>query len=182
MTLPLARPAGRIGATLCLLIISVSALSAEGVCVRCTGPDQTYRCDATADHPIANRELGLFCAAKIASERGHDICATQRNATDCDGVAVTYTYEEAPGIGLATLPADEPTGTTKRDEPATLGEFTKDAVSASAKSVKQTGENIGDAASKAGKATTDAIKGAGSAIGNATKKTWNCLGSALNDC
>lgn len=176
----LSRPAAWTCAWLGLLL-SATALSAQTACVRCTGPEQTYRCEATADEPIETRALGFFCATRIADEHSHESCATQRGVTDCHGVPVSYVYEQVPGIGMTpddAAPADPKAG----DEPRTLGEFTKDTVSASAKSVKKAGENIGDAASNAGKVTTDALKGAGSAIGNATKKTWNCLGSALNDC
>lgn len=149
--------------------------------MRCSGPDQVYACEATSNQRIPQQAAGLFCVAKIASEHAHELCAVQRGGTVCEGMAVTYAYDENFGT---SEPADASHWHDRSgiDEPATLGEFTKETASASAKSVKEAGENIGEAASKAGTATSDALKGAGSAIGNATKKTLKCLGSALNDC
>lgn len=157
------------------------AACAETTCVRCSGPDQVYACEVTSNERIPEQAAGLFCVARIAGEHAHELCAVQRGARICDGMAVTYGYDDHFGA------SDTSAASGRRDraasnEPATLGEFTKDAVSASAESAKKAGENLGDAASKAGAATSDAIKGAGSAIGNATKKTLKCLGSALNDC
>lgn len=165
----------------CLALFMGSAASAEIACVQCYGPEQVYRCEATADEPIPNQALGLFCVSRIASEHAHESCGVQRGATNCSGLPVSYVYDQ--NFGKSADGSDESAQSrTANGEPATLGEFTKDAVSASAKSAKNAGESIGNAASKAGSATTDAIKGAGNAIGNATKKTLKCLGSALNDC
>jgi hypothetical protein len=167
-------------AVLCLAFLAGTAACAQTACVRCFGPEQVYRCAAVSNEAIPEQAVSLFCVAKIASEHVHESCATQRGVTDCDGLTVSYAYDER--IGAAGL-AGEGAGKRAGDgEPATLGEFTKDTVSASARSAKKAGENIGAAASKAGAATSEAIKGAGSAIGNATKKTLKCLGSALNDC
>lgn len=168
-------------ATLCLALLGGSAASAQTACVRCFGPEQVYRCEARSEQAIPEQAVGLFCVSKIASEHAHESCGIQRGATLCDGLAVSYPYDET--MGASEPPVDEgPQNRNSDGEPATLGEFTKDTVSASAKSAKKAGENIGEAASKAGSATSDAIKGAGNAIGNATKKTLKCLGSALNDC
>jgi len=171
-------------AVLCLGIFASSAASAEVACVQCSGPEQLYRCEITADHAIPDQAAGMFCVSKIASVHAHESCAAQRAVTVCGGVSVSYVYDEntGPSAPAADASAGNPQGRTANDEPETLTEFTKDTVNASAKSAKNAGENIGNAASKAGAATTDAIKGAGNAIGNATKKTLKCLGSALNDC
>jgi hypothetical protein len=166
-------------------LLTGSAALAETACVRCFGPEQVYRCEATADQPIPNQAVGLFCVSRIASEHAHEGCGVQRNTTVCGGLSVTYVYNDVYNEDLGTSAEDSGDRAPNRKangEPATLGEFTKDTVKASANSAKNAGENLGNAASKAGTATTDAIKGAGNAIGNATKKTLKCLGSALNDC
>lgn len=166
---------------ICLTLWTGPAAWAETACVRCSGPDQVYACEVTSNESIPEQAAGLFCVAKIAGEHAHELCAVQRGAKACDGMTVTYGYDGNFGASNASA-ASGWHDRTAADEPATLGEFTKEAVSASAKSAKKAGENIGEAASKAGTATSDALKGAGSAIGNATKKTLKCLGSALNDC
>jgi hypothetical protein len=168
-------------AALCLAFLAGTAACAQTACVRCFGPEQVYRCAAVSNEAIADQAVKLFCVAKIASEHAHESCAIQRGVTDCEGLTVSYAYDET--IAASTpLVGDGAGNRIGDDEPATLGEFTKDTVSASARSAKKAGENIGAAASKAGTATSEAIKGAGNAIGNATKKTLKCLGSALNDC
>jgi hypothetical protein len=168
-------------AALCLGLLPAWTALAQTACVRCSNPDQVYRCEASSSQAIPDQALGLFCVAKIASEYVHEICGVQRGATVCDGLHVNYTYDEKIGTS-APLDDAESKERNANGEPATLGAFTKDTVSASAKSAKTAGENIGNAASKAGTATADAIKNAGNAIGDATKKTLKCLGSALKDC
>ncbi len=168
-------------AAVCLALLTGSAALAQVACVQCSSPEQVYRCEATADEPIPNQAVGLFCVSRIASEHAHETCGVQRGVTNCGGLSVSYVYDENFGTS-AGASGESAQNRTPNGEPATLGEFTKDTVRASAKSAKNAGENIGNAASKAGSVTTDAIKGAGNAIGNATKKTLKCLGSALNDC
>ena len=170
-------------AAVCLGLLTNSPASAQTACVQCTGPEQVYRCEATADEPIPSQTVGLFCVSKIASEHAHEACGVRRGDRLCGGVSVSYVYDENFGSSAAAAEGSEHgPNRNASGEPATLGEFTKDTVAASAQSAKNAGKNLGSAASKAGAATTDAIKDAGSAIGNATKKTLNCLGSALNDC
>lgn len=177
------------GAVLCSVIgvsfLTITAAGAQSSCVRCTGPDATYYCTAESAEnaeAVPEKAAGLFCAAKVAGEYGHQSCATQREATVCDGIPVTYAYDEKAAPGMNAPRWQQPRQTVKKNEPETLGEFAEDTAQASGDAVKNAGETIGDAAKNAGKATTDAIKGAGKAIGDATKKTLNCLGSALNDC
>ena len=129
--------------------------------------------------------MGLFCASKLARERGHQSCATERGVTECDGALVEFAYDPAAapeafdtgGAGQAPLDQQPESG-----EPETLADLTKSAVDNSAKNMEKAGETLGDAARNAGEATTNALKGAGKAIGDATEKTLKCLGSALNDC
>ena len=156
---------------------------AQSSCVTCTGPDSTYYCTAQSSEEIPEKTAGLFCAARIAEAYGHQSCATRRDVPACDGVAVSFAYEQQATPGLNAQRWDDPAKARKpEEEPQTLGEFAQDTAEASGEAVKNAGETIGDAAKTAGKATTDAIKGAGKAIGDATKKTLKCLGSALNDC
>ncbi len=168
-----------------LSIAAAAAVHAETACVRCTGPDAVYSCETTRPDGSPVNGAGLYCASRLASERGHVACASQRNADGCTGTPVQFVYTEDSGpsqIGVNAAAESESGQETPQGEPATLGAFAKDTYHASTETVKKAGDNIGDAASKAGQATGDAIKGAGKAIGAATKKTLKCLGSALNDC
>ena len=173
------------GATIAAaFLLLTAAASAQTVCVRCTGPDQTYACTAIADDPVPDAALGLFCVSRIAGEHNHASCSIERSSTSCDGLAVSFDYDEnaVPGAAANADPKPETADTPNDGEPRTLGEFTKETVDASAKAVKKAGENIGESAANAGKAAADAIKSTGKTVGNATKKTLKCLGSALNDC
>lgn len=157
------------------------AASAQTACVRCFGPEQVYRCEAVSDLAVQENAVGFFCVSRIAAEHAHESCAVQRAGGNCNGVQVSYAYDEQPG-GLLAPGGGQAGDAGTGQEPATLGEFTKETVDASARGVKNAGETIGNAANQAGNATADAIKGAGNAIGSATQKTLKCLGSALNDC
>ncbi len=173
-----------IGAATGLLMLTFATASAQTVCVRCTGPDQTYACAVTADHPIADAAVNLFCVSRIASEHNHESCGVERGQANCAGLPVSYAYDgsDVPNVAVNPAQRDNPAETPGKAEPSTLGEFTKETFNASAKAVKKAGENIEDSAATAGKKAADAIKGTGKAIGDATKKTLKCLGSALNDC
>jgi hypothetical protein len=179
------RGAARIALALASLPAATVSVMAGTACVICAGPAQTYRCEVSADNALPPHVTGLYCVSRIAKDHHHASCAAARGQVDCEGIAVSYAYEEglAPSAAAAPETPDAPDeGGGQKREPETLHEMTKDSVDASASAVKKAGENIGEAASKAGKATTDALKSAGKAIGDATKKTFKCLGSALNDC
>jgi hypothetical protein len=156
---------------------------AESACVQCSGPDASYTCNAYDTHPIPGEAVALFCTRRIADDYGHKVCAVERNAKTCTGLAVHFTYmpedTDVPPIE-ARRGAQEKSGASA--EPETLGELAKDGYDASKETVKNTGKAIGQAAKKAGTATVDAIEGAGESINKATKKTIECLGSALSNC
>lgn len=168
-----------------VVLAAISAAHAQTICVRCTGPEASYRCQTTAEMPVPEKSIGLFCASKLARERGHQSCATERGVTACDGVLVEFAYDPAAapeGFDAAGAGEAPPGQRPESGEPETLADLTKDAVDNSAKNMEKAGKTLGDAARDAGQATANALKGAGKAIGDATKKTLKCLGSALNDC
>ena len=175
--------AGGLGGAIGSVLMPAPALATGIACIRCTEPEKIYRCHALSEAPLTAPAVEMFCAARIAGEYVHRSCAVQRGISDCEGFDVSYAYEEGAALGeRKRRDRRREEQWPAKNEPQTLGEFTKDTVKGSADAVKKAGENLGNAASKAGKATTDAIEGAGAAIGNATKKTLKCLGSALNDC
>jgi hypothetical protein len=135
--------------------------------------------------PVSEKSIGLFCASKLARERGHQSCATERGVKACDGAIVEFAYDPAAAPEAFNAGAAGPAPLDQQPEsaePETLADLTNDAVDNSAKNMEKAGETLGEAARNAGQATTNALKGAGKAIGDATKKTLKCLGSALNDC
>lgn len=128
----------------------------RSACVRCSGPDQTYRCNVMSDETVAADAVRYFCMSQIAREHVHESCAVLRGAASCDGVDLSYVYQDGvDGQAIATgaIPSVS-SGDNK--EPGTLADITRPAFEASVK--------------------------AGQAVGEATKRTWKCLGSALNGC
>lgn len=144
-------------------------------CVRCTAPNQTYRCQVMSDEAIPPQALNYFCMAQIAHEHVHESCAVVRGSpVSCQGRDVSYVYQD--GVGdQPTLAGDGETDPAQQ-EPKSLADMTRGS------SMEQSLKAMGDATAKAGKAVGDATVKAGQAVGDATKRTLNCLGSALNAC
>jgi hypothetical protein len=149
-----------------VLLCSAAPVSADSemACVRCTGPDQTYRCRAMSEDTVPSQALSYFCMSQIARDNVHESCAVVRNASQCDGRDVSYVYQD----GVGDIPATAGTETPPAEKaPGTVADMTRSTVEATV---------------KAGKAVGDATVKAGQAVGNATKRTLKCLGSALNGC
>lgn len=170
-----------------ILISGMAQLNAaeRSVCVKCFGPDQVYNCGATTGRPISENELQLFCITRLARDYAHQTCGAERKETQCEGKTIIYAYESETAFPIKPLTQDAPAIANedgKAEEPATLGEFTEQAVRSSKESFSQLGKKFGDAASNAGETTVNSVQNAGKAISHATKKTLKCLGSALSDC
>jgi hypothetical protein len=145
-------------------------------CVRCTGPNQTYRCKVMSEEDVEPQPLRYFCMAQIARDHVHESCAIVRGDASCKGQDVSYVYQDVVEEPPAR-PAVSGTDPTKQ-QPKTLSDMTKPMMDASAKA----GQAVGEATVKAGKAIGEATVKAGEAVGDATKRTLKCLGSALNGC
>ncbi len=58
---------GRVGqiiwpaATVCLVLLADTAAWAQTACVRCSGPEQVYRCDVSSDGAVTDQAVGFFC-------------------------------------------------------------------------------------------------------------------------
>lgn len=188
--------------SLCLLLMLISPSAAQDICVRCTGPEQTYRCQVDgAGVPSDGRALSFFCAAKIAEENTHASCAVVRRPKECVGPLRTYAYdpEAVPQFG-APLPDGTESeaaqaGPEKKREgpPDTLVDLTKETAKETGKVISKAGEKIGGAAKTAAKATEkttrkigekvrDVVTDAGKAVDQAARKTLKCIGSALQNC
>lgn len=132
-------------------------------CVRCTGPNQTYRCKVMSEEDVQPQALRYFCMAQIAHDNVHESCAVLQDAASCKGREVSYVYQDV--VGEEPQPAAD-TGAGPK-QPKTLSDMTAPMM---------------DASAKAGKAISEATVKAGQAVGDATKRTLKCLGSALNGC
>jgi hypothetical protein len=136
-------------------------------CVRCSSPNETYRCNVMSDEVVRPDAVRYFCMSQIAREHVHESCAVLRAGASCDGVDVSYVYQDGVDDQAAGAEADPPGAAEDKKEPGTLADMTRSTV---------------DASVKAGKAVGEATAKAGAAVGEATKRTLKCLGSALNGC
>lgn len=175
-----------LGAVLILIFGMLSLDAAErSVCVKCFGPEQVYNCGATTDRSISERELQMFCISRLALDYAHQTCGVERGETQCEGKTIIYAYESETALPTVPLTNDGSAiaeNEVGSGEPATLGEFTKEAVDSSKNTISQVGKKFGDAARDAGETTVNSVQDAGKAISNATQKTLKCLGSALKEC
>jgi hypothetical protein len=129
---------------------------ASFACVRCTGPAQTYRCRAMSDETVPAEAVRYFCMAQIAREHVHESCTALRNGVNCNGMDVSYVYQD----GVADQPVESDRAAGEEAKKPGLADMTLRA-----------GQAVGETAAKAGQAVTDA-----------TRRTLKCLGTALNGC
>jgi hypothetical protein len=140
-----------------LLWLGVAAhAESRSACVRCAGPDQTYRCNVMSDEAVAADAVRYFCMSQIAREHVHESCAVLRGAASCDGVDLSYVYQDGVDGQAVVTDALPPPSSGDNTEPGTLADMTRPAFEASMR--------------------------AGKAVSEATKRTLKCLGSALNGC
>lgn len=173
-------------------------------CVKCTEPNQTYRCEV--DEPafaqntgaVGGPSLSLYCVQKVALEGGHGSCGVSRAAVEpCDGVLKSYTYEAAgngaPG-GLAaiqpprspaqTVPAPAPItaaapATAAKPEtiipaPGTPPNQPKTLIEATDRAINASKNGI----KKAGETVTDGAKSTGAGVKTVFQKTSDAVGGA----
>ncbi|ODA68389.1 hypothetical protein A7A08_00211 [Methyloligella halotolerans] len=84
------------GAAGVLVGFSLSAFAADAeFCVRCTGPDQTYRCKVTGVGPQYSDAAKLFCVLTTTKTEGHAKCTATRDPS-CQGIQKVYNYGGGP--------------------------------------------------------------------------------------
>ncbi len=166
------------GAISACVLFGSGAVSAEPVCIVCSGPDQTYACTVSDAAGAPVRASSMFCMRHIADEHNHASCAAVK-AQNCEGQSKVYIADDVETAGIAPLiPPGQAEQTTEEEKPPTLIGVTKETVQQSGETVKKAGEKIGEA----GQTVGEAIKNSGQAVGDAAKKTWRCIGSGLKEC
>jgi len=178
------------------LILATTSLAAEELCVVCTGPPATYRCDA-ATNPATGASFQLLCVKQIATRGGHDSCSVDRTRTNvpCDGVLVTLEQPadgavlppppaaRATALPIATPPSTPPGAAPNPAQsdnapPATMEELAKETAEQSKKDWAAANDKVQESAQAAGQS----LKKAGGAVGDAVKKSWNCVVSLFSQC
>lgn len=176
----------QLAAVTLLTILLAGPASAGELCVICTGPDASYRCqvEGIARSASTGTQAQLLCIAELAKSGGHEICGVARRPSGpCDGVLTVVRPELAGDEGLAGLSGagvEEPSDRSGRapgpDAAAPPPE--PEPPPTVAAELKKAGKAAGETAEKAG----ENLKGAGSAVGSAAQKTWDCVTSLFGDC
>ncbi|MEG6509735.1 hypothetical protein V6C03_12240 [Methyloligella sp. 2.7D] len=86
--------AGLATAGLCVATLPAAAETVD-FCVRCTGPEQTYRCKVSGVSASYSDAVKLFCVMKTSKEGGHKRCSASRKA-NCAGIEKVYNYDGPP--------------------------------------------------------------------------------------
>lgn len=84
------------GASAILLSLASPAFASQAeFCVRCSGPDQTYRCQVKGVGPQYSDAAKLFCVLTTTKTEGHAKCTATRDP-NCQGVVKVYDYGGMP--------------------------------------------------------------------------------------
>ncbi len=168
----------------------------DEVCVSCTGPTQSYRCVLTGPQaPDDLRIAGFYCAARIAEQDAHRICAALRSHDQCDGALRSFVYDADAGLPGAVGPdvaargdeagqygAGQDAPSSQREQrdgpPETMVELTRETreeLKRAARETAKTTRNVGER-------VRDAAAGAAGAVDRAARRTWKCIGTLFDEC
>jgi len=145
------------------------AVRAGELCVSCSEPDATYRCE-TQGFTAGDARADVACITELAKTEGHKRCGVnRRQAEPCDGplrIVRRDLLSDPPKYGpvAPTGGAEDATAPAAPDAPS---------------SQKPT---VAGELKKAGDATGDAIGAASRAVGSAAQNAWKCMMSLWTDC
>jgi type IV secretory pathway VirB10-like protein len=182
--------------TLAIALLTQAAAATE-YCVRCSGPDATYRCEVSgiAGGNNSDPRLQLLCISELAKTGSHDTCSVDRKATDpnagltCEGelrviaapsspppgAPPAATATDAPAMPAHPIPAAEAPQPLDPAQAETPAEPSPDKVPQTMEELAgQTMKNSKENLKKAG----DAIGGTGEAIAGGAKKAGETIGEA----
>lgn len=171
-----------------LLIAAATPSLAGELCVTCSDPVATYRCQLEGADPAASLPAAaqVLCIKEIATRGGHTSCSVSRDQSGapCNGMAVTVAVpsigplkpaaksaEPPPQIAGAPAPPPAPPANATDAPPATMEALAKEAAKQTKKDLENTTEAAGEG-----------VKKAGASVETAVKKTWKCLSSLFTAC
>jgi len=84
------------GVSAILVSLAAPAFASQAeFCVRCSGPDQTYRCQVKGVGPQYSDAAKLFCVLTTTKTEGHAKCTATKDP-NCQGVVKVYDYGGMP--------------------------------------------------------------------------------------
>lgn len=181
-----------------VLFVPVSSAGAQSLCVACSEPKASYRCEFEGTTPGLAGEPGLqlACIKELATRGGHRKCSIDRvRATGpCDAPLAIVAR---PILGAApvdlSIPAASPipaaaghrekplpdgTAAIAPTPPETMEELAKAAVDETKKDWATTNAQVKKSTAEAGAQ----IEKAGNTVGKAVKKSWDCVTSLFARC
>lgn len=165
--------------------LASGSAAAQGVCVECKGPDQTYRCTIKDGEKVQNirgagRATEYICMTEMARAGSHQSCRVSTSyAGPCIGTAreidlAKINLPAAPATGQAApegqaqAPGQPAVAQPENNgPPKTLEELARNTVSKSKEQMAAADENM---------------RKAGGAVEGTLKKTWNCVASLFSRC
>lgn len=188
-------------AVLFVFLSHVPALKAgplHSICIQCSGPDKTYRCEVETKKASNKQALQLYCVINAAKDGGHRSCSARKNQKEmCDGRLLTYRYN-----GPVISPAQRLNPAPRNNEAAPSGEFAntrpqnapqttplpaEEAHDLSTRSSRQSRkrskepETLIELTDEAVKNSGKQIDKAGKAVSKAAKNTTNTVGKIAKD-
>jgi hypothetical protein len=185
-----------IAATVAAALASGSA-AAQGVCVECRGPDQTYRCtikDGDNVHNIrgAGRATEYICMTELARAGSHQSCrVTTSYSGPCIGIAqeidlAKLTPPAAPAAGQSAPDGQgqgQPQGQAKGQAPdGQPAPAAKPAKSGPPKTLEELARDTVSKSKEQISAADETMRKAGGAVEGTLKKTWDCVASLFSRC
>lgn len=173
-------------AVLAALCAALASAQAGEICIRCTGPEQTYRCSVLgADAPADQRRLGFFCASRIAQDEDHATCAAVRKEKQCQGAPRSYVYDataRVPGPLADERTEDQASEHEQDGPPRTVVDLTRETARQTEESLEKAADRTVETTRTIGERVRDAAEGTAGAVENATRATIRCIGSLFDDC
>lgn len=156
------------------------ARAQDAICVRCTGPEATYRCSLVDGPSRATKGAELLCITRLARDGHHDTCAVSRTAvTSCEGEE--RRISPTAGTDPLAAPPSSPPQVATPAEPASPPAVPP-ARAPGQPDDPQPARTVESLAKSVAKGSGEQISKAGAAIGEAARKSWNCMTSLFKSC
>ncbi len=157
---------------------------AQGVCVECKGPDQTYRCTIKDSEKVQNvrgigRAAEYVCMTELARLGSHQSCrVSTAYSGPCIGVAqeldlAKLAIPEAPAADQAAKDGKSQSSEAPQPKPADTGP---------PKTLEELARNTMSKSKEQISAADESMRKAGGAVEGTLKKTWNCVASLFSRC
>jgi hypothetical protein len=164
------------------MIATATVAAGQEVCVACTGPAKTYRCQIAAGEGQAllkrsDKLSQLACIAELSRRGGHDTCAVKRDGfSTCLGDVEIVSATSATPIATTPSPSAEAAAGAPAPSPPP-GQSAN-----GAKSTEGPPTTMVELARRTGEASKKQLDKTGDAVGGAMKKTWRCMTSLFTSC